>query len=143
MFDLDFACEAVEVCRDDNCDLDELHPVHDIHLVPRRRPPSRRTFQGFEPWKVTCSDALRDSTLRAVSAHEPRSFSTVLSHVQEDYGSCCPRSVHRHLVRLRVAGDIVRMEFGPHRRICAYLKSGSRLVREPSLVLDHILSFRE
>lgn len=139
MFDLDFACGAVGVCQDDDCDLDELHPPHPV-ISPCYRPKPVRSRRANQPWKIPCTEALRDATLRAVSAYEPRNFATILSAVENDYGSCCSRSVHRHLKRLSLSGDIVRMDFGPQMRIYAYLKASSRLIREPGVVLDHILS---
>lgn len=62
----------------------------------------------------------------------------VLSAVENDYGTCCTRSLHRHLNTLRDQGQIIRMAFS-EQRVHAYLRAGSRLVNDPDLVLEQIL----
>lgn len=140
MIDLDD--DADRYCRDDNCDLDELHLCHWVPTPCERRALSRAPAALDQPWKIASAEALREATLRAVSAYEPRNFATILNHVQNDYGSCLSRSVHRHLIALRNSGQIVRMGFDRYTRIYAYLRSHSRLVAHPDLVLDQILSLQ-
>lgn len=134
----DFADDVV-VCRSEHCDLEHLHPEH---RVKRKRGGGRisrsvRVLAQTEPWKLPSVEGLREATLRAISSFEPRSFATVLSHVENDYGSCCGRSVHRHLLTLRAQGKIVRLDFNG--RLHAYLRTGSRLVTDPSLVLEVLM----
>lgn len=138
MLDFDSGYDLGQICRDDNCDLDCLHFRHEVPPSIAIRPPRRKSKGWREPWKATCSQALQEATYRAISSYEPRNFSTVLSFIENDYGTCCVRSVHRHLNKLRWAGRIERMDFSSL-RIHAYLRTGSRMLRDPDLVLEQIL----
>jgi hypothetical protein len=131
-------------CRNEDCRIDGIHlwgpgckigREAGVRCKPEFRTRSRR--YAAAPWKAGYTPALRESVLAAVSKWEPRTFGMVVSHVENDYGSCCPRSVHRHLLALREIGEIIRLDF-PH-RIHAYLARGSRLVNEPDVVFDQIL----
>lgn len=130
----------VEICREERCELLGVH-VRGEHCVRRRggeslyRTRSRR--HATQPWRANNYEALHESVLRGVSFTEPRSFSMVLAFVENDYGSCCERSVHRHLGAWRHTGEIVRLDFKG--RVHAYLREGSRLLSDPDLVLEQIL----
>ena len=137
-----FDVEADQICRDEACQELSLHTI-DSGACRRRRPRdktlnTRSRIFAAEPWRAYCSDALRDSVYAAVSLCEPRNFSTVLRFVENDYGSCCERSVHRHLVQLRSEGTVVRMDFKG--RVHAYLRAGSRLLSDPGLVFEQIMN---
>lgn len=136
MLDLDRGCDLELLCRDDRCERTEVHLCHKLNgrLSNGKRVRSRRW--SAEPWRLNCSDALKACVLAAVSAVEPRNFATVLSFVENDYGSCCPRSVHRHLAQLRFERSIVRLDFRGN--IHAYLKAGSRLISDPDTVAEQV-----
>ena len=138
MFDFDRGCDVDLLCRDDRCELAELHPSHKIS-ASAKRVRDRSQLWRHEPWRTACPEALRLSVLSSVSFVEPRNFGMILAHVENDYGSCCARSVHRHLVQLRSGHEIVRMEFRGN--IHAYLRSGSRLISDPALVLEQSSMF--
>jgi hypothetical protein len=134
--DLDLGCDLEQICRDDRCDLDWVHPSHEILDVDSRAKRTRIRRWRDQPWRLNCVDALRDSVLTGVSSIEPRNFATVYSFVENDYGSCCPRSVHRHLASLKAGGQIVRLDFRGN--VHAYLRAGSRLIRDPDLVMEQV-----
>jgi hypothetical protein len=136
MLDLDHGCVLELLCRDDRCELEGVHWRHKINEpAPKGRRIRSRRWQ-MEPWRLNCSDALRACVFASVSTTEPRNFATVLSLVENDYGSCCSRSVHRHLAQLRSERNIVRLDFPGN--IHAYLKAGSRLIRDPDLVHEQV-----
>jgi hypothetical protein len=137
---LQFGAPRAEICRDERCELLDVH-VSGAHCVKLRgreslyRTRSRR--HATQPWRAYSYEALHESVYTAVSLTEPRSFAMVLSFVENDYGTCCERSVHRHLSAWRLSGEIVRLDFKG--RIHAYLRAGSRLIRDPELVLEQII----
>ena len=139
---LQFDSIVDEICRDERCERLDIHVCGPSACLRGRggreslyRTRSRK-FAG-QPWRAYNADALRVSVFNAVSFYEPRNFATILSQVENDYGSCCERSVHRHLGSLRQIGTIVRMDFKG--RLHAYLRAGSRMLHEPDLVLEQIL----
>jgi hypothetical protein len=128
-------------CRDEACERLDLHTCSPKNCLRRRGREAlygtRSRKYGAEPWRAYNHEALRDSAFKATSLIEPRNFATVFSLVENDYGSCCERSLHRHLGALRTEGKIVRMDFGG--RIHAYLRAGSRLIHDRDLVLEQII----
>jgi hypothetical protein len=128
-------------CREETCERLDLHapgPGNCIKRVGRERLYKTRSEKfGAEPWRVHNFEALHESVYHATSTIQPRNFALVLSHVENDYGSCCGRSVHRHLIMLRDEGRVIRMDFAG--RITAYLKQGSRLANDPALVMEMII----
>lgn len=135
---------SAELCQEDNCERLDVHKPGDGCMIVRRRESAFRTrsrkFAG-EPWRAYCHEALRDCVLGAVSSAEPRNFSMIFSMVESDYGSCCDRTVHRHLAMLRSFGKIVRMDFDG--RIHAYLLAGSRLLDDPDYVYEQIIDLHQ
>lgn len=128
------------ICRDEACQELSLHTIHSGACKRRRLNASssrtRSKIFANEPWRAYCYDALRDSVLGSVSSIEPRSFMTIVNLVENDYGSCCERTIHRHLRLLRSFGKIVRMDFKG--RLHAYLRAGSRLLSDRGLVFEQI-----
>ncbi len=137
---IDVVAVGSDVCRDERCDVLSVH-IQGPHCVKMRgretlyRTRSRR--HATQPWRAYSYEALHESVYNAISVVEPRNFGTVLSIVENDYGTCCERSVHRHLKTLRHTGEIVRMDFKG--RIHAYLRAGSRMISDPILVLEQII----
>lgn len=139
-FDFTDAASGVEICRDERCELLGVHVRGDHCVRLRGREALFRTRSrkhATQPWRAYNYAALHDSVYAAVSLTEPRTFAMILAHVENDYGTCCERSVHRHLSTWRASGEIVRMDF--RGRIHAYLRAGSRMLREPDLVFEQIL----
>ena len=142
--DVDLSVDPSLLCRNDACRVEGVHLAGDncrtgrevgVRCKSEFRTRSRR--YAAAPWKAGYTPALRESVLSAVSKWEPRTFGMVVSYVENDYGSCCERSVHRHLSALRAMGEIIRLDF--KYRIHAYLAKGSRLAKEPEVVFDQIL----
>lgn len=139
LIDLD-ATDGAEICRDDRCELVGIHVAGKHCQRVRSRESQYRTRSrkhAGQPWRAYNYEALHESVYSAVSLVEPRSFSSILATVENDYGTCCDRSVHRHLNSWRQSGEIVRMDF--RGRIHAYLRAGSRLLSDPELVLEQML----
>jgi hypothetical protein len=129
------------ICRDEACQRLEIHAANSGCCIrkPERDSDFRtksKIYRGT-PWRAHCHDALRESVYRSISAVEPRNFATIVSMVENDYGSCCDRTILRHLGFLKSFGKIVRMDFKG--RIYAYLRAGSRLVNDPGLVFEQML----
>lgn len=131
---------ADEICRDERCQLLGLHIRGPRCIKTRGREAlfsTRSRRHATQPWRAYSYDALHESVFGAVSSTEPRTFAMILAYVENDYGSCCERSVHRHLAVWRQSGEIVRLDFKS--RIHAYLRAGSRLIKDPDLVFEQIL----
>lgn len=132
---------AGEICRDDRCQLLGVHVAGPSCIKFRGRESLYRTRSrrhATQPWRAYNYEALHESVYAAVSLSEPRNFQMIVSHVENDYGTVCERSIHRHLAAWRVSGEIVRMDF-PRTRVHAYLRQGSRLLRDPDLVFEQII----
>jgi hypothetical protein len=124
------------ICRHESCKRPELHAPHlkrEAGVGFRTR--SKRHID--HPWVAQHPAILRASVYEAVSIIEPRNFTMIVQVVQNDYGSCLERSVHRHLKALRASGAIVRLDW---KRIYAYLRAGSKLLNDPMLVYEQILA---
>jgi hypothetical protein len=140
------ACDLI--CRDETCERLDVHTTGEACIFPskefsklrrkleRKMNTRSRRYQD-QPWRTYSHEGLRESVLKAVSFVEPRNFSSIVAFVENDYGSCCERSIHRHLGVLRATGQIVRMDF--HGKIHAYVRTGSKLVNYPDLVLEQII----
>lgn len=148
MFDLDLGyaqdfCGEFSpkfICRHDGCEEDELHEPGARCILRTLRPCRTRSKRhAHQPWRAQSVDALQDAVFNAVSVAEPRSFQMILHEVRNDYGSCLDRSVHRHLRVLCNEHKIIRLEW---RRVYAYLRNGSKMIAEPGLVFEQILSAR-
>jgi hypothetical protein len=125
------------VCRHESCERLELHGFHELRHKPGIGYRTRSRRHVDQPWRAQNAQVLRASILEAVSIVEPRNFQMILYIVHNDYGSCLERSVYRHLKALREGGAIVRMSW---KQIHAYLKPGSKLLSDPGLVYEQILS---
>src|SRR3990172_8887183 len=109
-----YAFNLDRICRDDACDRLDLHPRCTGCIRSRINDSTYRTRSkryAIEPWRAYAAGALRESVRNAVSFVEPRNFATIVSIVENDYGACCERSVHRHLSLLRSFGKIIRLDF--------------------------------
>lgn len=149
MFDHDLGYDLDVICRNEHCSgRPELHLAHRVRS--RSRDPgfcTRSKHYAHQPWKMHSPAALREAVFAAVSLVEPRNFLTIWREVQDDYGSTCGRSVHRHLSALMrdgihlydgSFGRVVRLDF--RGRAHAYLREGSRLVNDPDLVYEQIMN---
>ena len=142
-FGLDFDLLGHDlICRDESCQQLGLHSTDSGCCIRRKgRACDTRTrsrVNAAAPWRANCHSALHESVYTSISGIEPRNFATIIHLVENDYGSCCERTVHRHLERLRIAGKIVRMDF--RRRVHAYLRAGSRLIGDPALVFEQVMN---
>jgi hypothetical protein len=123
-------------CRDERCDRNDLHFAHEIStdlLDDDDGLPSKSTRPA---WQRPASKALDHSIAKATSKTYPKHLDAILRDVQDDYGSCEYRTVQRHLARLVERGHIIRVDLG--RRLYAYLRPGSSLVRDVELMRDQI-----
>jgi hypothetical protein len=110
------------LCRDENCDRLELHLKHKISKIAKERDPSK---SRREPWRRSSPAALDHSIEQAISGAYPKAYEAVLRDVEYDYGSCCSRTVQRHLRRLVERGNILKIDLG--RRLYAYVRPDSKL----------------
>lgn len=128
MFNPDSLC----VCRNEHCDRVELHPAHWLRGTSEAPEPSSSSAKV--PWIRSAPEALDESITRAVSLTYPRVFTTIAQMVEEDYGSCNLRTVHRRLKRLVQRGHLLRIDLG--KQLYAYLKPGSSLVNDVDLMRE-------
>ncbi len=145
--DLDFDLVNGDLlCRDDQCVQLGVHTI-DSGCCLRSKGPTRRQrgyyhsksrVNAATPWRIYCYDALNESVYNATSLVEPRHLQAVARYVLDDYGTCCERTIQRHLAALRESGRVVRMDFC--KRVHAYLRAGSRLLNDPDLVFEQIMN---
>ena len=145
VFLFDQGLDLDRLCREETCLRDDLHFRIKSCLKPPKLGPTKRFLTRSlrhidKPWSAPCQDALRESVYSAVSFSEPRNFQTILHHVENDYGSCCVRSVYRQLCKLRWSGEIVRLDF--RGRVHAYLRAGSRLISDPETVYEQVMNLQ-
>lgn len=98
------------------------------------------------PWKRPSSKALDHSIAKAVSKDRPKNLDTILREVQDDYGldsteGALYRNVQRHLAKLVQRGHILRIDLG--KRLYAYLRPGSRLVRDVANIRQQLIAETE
>jgi hypothetical protein len=116
-----------DVCRDDRCPREDLHPPHKIRGVRAERPKQRRR-RSLQVWEIASPAILHEIVYASVSATLARPFSAVYRLVTADYGTCDERTVHRHLRLLRDEGKVVRVEVEPGKHFAIYLRAESKLL---------------
>jgi hypothetical protein len=87
---LDIDLDIANICRDEKCDNDDIHPAH----APLRRVRHRQVFT------VSRRGLIMEAVYAAVSDRVLRRFSEIYNLVVEDYGSCKSRTVHRAIAAL-------------------------------------------
>jgi hypothetical protein len=111
------------LCRDDACDQTELHYKHRVKHRAEKVASSRSTVA---PWLRDAPIALDESITNATSQVYPKPLCVLARDVEQDYGTCCARTVQRRLRRLVEQGHILRLDLGA--RLYAYMKPGSNMV---------------
>lgn len=133
---------ARNICRHEACPRIGVHDAHPVPAAALRaharaeRVPRYRRYP--KPWQIPSMDGLTEAVYAAVSTYEPRLFIQIYRDVLDSYGACCERAAHRHLVRLRRQGRIVRVDLRV-KNLYAYLRAGSRLTNDPDYVCERIL----
>lgn len=128
-----------KICRDDDCDIDEVHLAHKrlrrrsiiVHRRPKRHQPLARTALPQEP------DALSDSILKAVGDY-PMMMHWIQRDVRDDYGSVSDRSVYRYVRRLVEQARMIKLDVGL--AFAIYIKPRARLLADPSAIRDYMLA---
>jgi hypothetical protein len=120
------------LCRDENCDRTGLHLEHEV----KPKIVDDKSKSSLEPWKRPAPKALDHSIAKATSRVYPRPFDMIMREVERDYGSCCSRTVQRHLQQLVARGHILRIDLG--RRLHAYLRPGSNMINDIELLRTQI-----
>jgi hypothetical protein len=133
----------VEICREDDCDIEGIHEPHEVRAKKEQQPRSKR-----EPWKLMNSpEALDESIMRVINRLNVASFQAIFHEVENDFGSigATPntgdRTLHRHLVMLCRAGRLLRVDVG--QRMYAYLKPSAKFARDVDFVRDILDNFRD
>ncbi len=122
------------ICRDESCDCEEIHLVHDV--IPAKKDPKPRSTR--EPWMLPAPEALDEAIVRAVSDIRPKPFTTIANDVVNDFGSLGEnaksgeRKLHRRIKALVNQGRILRIDIG--NTLFAYLRPSSRIADD----LDYI-----
>jgi hypothetical protein len=123
-----------KLCRDEDCDRIELHLEHEVEpKEPEKEQPSR---SATAPWKRSSPKGLDRSIAKATSQLYALPFEAILRHVENDYGTCIPRTVQRHLRTLVDRGHLLRIDLG--RRLHGYLRPGSNMVNDLDLMREQI-----
>jgi len=133
-----FLFDQNSICRDEWCEIDEIHLAHKVR---QKREPKPRSDKP--PWLLPAREALDESILKAVSDVRPKHFAQIVSDVENDYGTLAEnrrsgmRRVHRHLRTLVNMGAVLRIEIGE--MLFAYLKPTSRIASDVGFVREQIL----
>jgi hypothetical protein len=133
-------------CRNEFCEREELHAEHQDfsdeikNEIRKRLEPKSKGKRP--PWKRPAPKALDHSIISAVSYVYPKRLDTIVCDVENDYGSgpthaALYQAVLRHLSQLVACGQILRIDLG--RRLFAYLRPGSSLVKDVGLMREQIL----
>lgn len=140
MFDIEDDDDLAEVCRDEFCDLDYVHPSH----VYKLRPPAGR---APTPWwlktepeghRRVSSKGLRAAMQRAFEATDrPLAFVDVRNAVWNDYGSAPVRTLHRH-VRRMINANFIR-ELDLELSHAAYIRSDSRYLGDREGLREYLM----
>lgn len=123
----------VGICRDDNCDEEDIHPEHD---VPRRRSKAcKRKAHDWDP------KGLRECVKKAIHSTEwPLVFAEIKHEVLNDFGTTTDRAIHRHLERLEGEREVVTLELGL--AFACYIKPTSRFRHDLANLREHVLGKR-
>jgi len=125
-----------QLCRNENCDRIELHLKHKVPRCPKRVEPSSNS--ASVPWKRPAPKALDRSIAKATSKLYALPFEVILREVENDYGTCIPRTVQRHLRTLVARGHLLRVDLG--RRLHGYLRPGSNMLNDLDLLREQVSS---
>lgn len=126
------------ICRSEFCDREDIHAPH--YVKPRKEPAPPRSCRA--PWKLPAPIALDDAIVRAVSDIQPKSFTMLVSDVENDFGSLCEnrksseRRVHHRLRALCAMGRVLKIDVGG--TLFAYLKPTSRIARDVAYLREQL-----
>lgn len=138
MFEQSGVIDVAILCRDESCDVEGLHLVHEVEPKRESKPRSCRA-----PWLLPAPQALDDSIVRSVSDTQPKRFAALVDAVENDFGSLGMnresglRRLHRRIRALVDAGRILRIDLG--NTLFAYLKPTSRIANDVSFIREAIL----
>lgn len=125
------------ICRDDHCDCEDIHFVHEV--TPKKEPKPR---SSRKPWLLPAPEALDEAIVRAVSDVRPKPFTMLANDVVNDFGSLGDNSksgerrLHRRIKALVEQGRILRIEIG--NTLFAYLKPTSRIAGDLEYIREAI-----
>jgi len=138
-----------KICRDEDCDREEIHPAHDAplaaikalsHGLCLRRRKTKPTEPLREPWKKSSSEILDELIEACLSDTIPKRSFEIYQDVLDEYGSLAEREdtamrqLRYHLQSLARSGRIVQVDLGE--RLVVYLRRGSRLVDDPQMLAE-------
>lgn len=107
----------------------------------RAYPDGSRSYAMTQPWHLSAPRALDHCIAKAVSKTYPKPIDVIFDEIQDDYGECDRRAVERHLKKLVDRGQLLRVDLG--RRLSAYLRPGSSLVKDVTLMREQIEALYE
>ena len=139
-----FDVDVTAICRDDLCIIPGIHQRHEISPSLARQLRKRESKGCQRPtkrsvWKLDDVDGLREAVERATSRYYPTHLQLIHQTVLHDYGSCCERTVYRHLRWCVDTGRVIKLDLGLS--FAGYLRAGSPLVNEPDTLREQMLDW--
>lgn len=112
------------VCRDENCDRADIHPVHEIKQKAKERTPT----PGRDLWKRSSPKGLMRAIAKATSKYRGTTIGAILREVENDYGSACERQVYRYVKTLVERGQLIKLDLGLAMKV--YIRPKSALLKD-------------
>lgn len=142
MFDSEDDDDLIEVCRDETCDLDYVHPSHVFKLrpAPSNGRPKTPWWLQTDPSAYRRADprGLSEAMRRAFAATDwPLAFIDIKHAVRNDYGDASVRSLHRHVRRLITTNFVLRLDL--ELSYSAYIRSDSKFLHDLDNLREHLM----
>lgn len=134
--------DLIEVCRDETCDLDYVHPSHVFKLrpAPSNGRPKTPWWLQTDPSAYRRADprGLSEAMRRAFAATDwPLAFVDIKHAVRNDYGFAPIRTLHRHVRRLITTNFVLKLDL--ELSYSAYIRSDSKFLRDLDNLREHLM----
>lgn len=124
-----------KICRSDSCEIEEVHTVS-LCKTDRRggivQPPVKVTKRPA--WMQDDPEGLAEAVRRAVPKTLPINFTAITNKVRNDYGDLTERTVYRHVKKLVMRGELLKLNL--QLGFAAYVRPGSKLLGDLSQMRD-------
>lgn len=126
---------TAEICRDDDCVIEELHTTKQCRHLARVREPAKPIRASSRPaWKIDDPAGLSEAVMRAVPPGLPTHFSAIADGVRNDYGSVHERTIYRHIRKVVERGELLKVDL--RLGFAAYIRPKAKLLSDLSTMRD-------